>query len=134
VELAGSVVRGSGRATGMGFPTANVKLTTPFMPATGVYLVEMRDLSSGAKARNHRGLMNLGVRPTFGGGPVTCEVHLPGISAALYGCPVAIAVLKRLRSERKFPHPRALIRQIRRDLRAAGFRPSVLARTTRTTR
>ncbi len=67
--------------------------------------------------------MNLGIRPTFGGGPLVCEIHLIGFRGDLYGRPVTIACLQRLRAERRFPNPQALIQQIQRDLRQARLAP-----------
>ena len=60
--------------------------------------------------------MNLGVRPTFGPGPLVCEVHLLGFSGTLLGRSVTVSLLARLRGERCFPSPQALRRQVRRDL------------------
>ena len=63
-----------------------------------------------------RGVMNLGVRPTFGAGPLTCEVHLLDFSGSLRRRQLSVALLARLRQERRFPTPAALTRQIRRDI------------------
>jgi len=43
-------------------------------------------------------------------------VHLLGFNGNLYGRKVAIGLLKRLRAERQFASPQALIRQITRDV------------------
>ena len=117
IELAGTVVRGDRRARRLGFPTANVRLTGTLLPARGVYHVW---LEHGGHRRE--GLMNLGVRPTFGKSALTCEVHLTGFRGSLYGRSVRIFVMERLRPERRFHTPEALARQIRRDLAHAGLR------------
>ena len=126
VELSGVVVRGEGRATHLGFPTANVRLVSELLPPRGVYRVWLDHAG-----RRFHGLMNLGVRPTFmteadGSAPLVCEVHLVGFHATLYGRPVTVAVLKRLRAEKRFESPQDLVRQIRRDLHRARLvsRPS----------
>lgn len=116
VQLHGTVVRGANRGHRLGIPTANVRLVNELPPPQGVYVVRL-DHGAGPM----RGVMNLGVRPTFGPGPVVCEVHLAGRHPRLYGRRVTIGVLRRLRGERKFPTSQALIAQIRRDLRRAGF-------------
>ncbi len=116
VELSGLVVHGTGRATRLGFPTANIKLSPTLQPPPGVYRVRAR-----LHGRRYEGLMNLGMRPTFGGGAVVCEVHLPSFRGSLYGVVVTIGVRQYLRAERRFPNPEALIQQVRRDLRLAGF-------------
>jgi len=111
--LYGTVVRGLGRGRRLGFPTANLRLTAQVIPPRGVYAVTVQGL---AARRAWPGVMNLGVRPTFGPGALVCEVHLLGFAGTLLGIPVEVALLARLREERCFPSAQALRRQIRRDL------------------
>jgi len=108
--LYGTVIRGVGRGRGLGFPTANLRLNPQVVPPQGVYAVVVH---SGP--RRWPGVMNLGTRPTFGPGPVVCEVHLLGFSGSLRGRFIAVELLARLRGERCFFSPRALSRQVRRD-------------------
>ena len=111
VELSGTVVRGKGLGRQLGFPTANIQVTNHVLPPRGVYQVQLQ------YGRRHcGGVMNLGVRPTFGPGPLTCEVHLVGFNGTLYGREVTIRLLRRLRDEHRFPTPHALARQIQQDL------------------
>ena len=117
-ELYGVVVRGAGRGRQLGFPTANVDVRSHALPPRGVYAVCLRRLDRPSSTR--RGVMNLGVRPTFGPGPLVCEVHLPGFSGTLRGHAVAIALMARLRGERRFPSLQALQRQIRHDVKRAA--------------
>ena len=114
--LYGVVVRGAGRGRRLGFPTANIRLDAHVAPPTGVYAVL---LQRADHARLWRGVMNFGTRPTFGPGPLVCEAHLPGFSGTLHGRRVSVLLLARLRGERRFPGPEALIRQIHRDLSRA---------------
>jgi riboflavin kinase/FMN adenylyltransferase len=109
--LYGTVVRGAGRGRRLGFPTANIRLIPQVLPPRGVYAV----IIAVAK-RRWRGVMNLGMRPTFGTGPLVCEVHLLGFSGTLLRRPVTVALLARLRGERCFASPKALSRQVRRDI------------------
>lgn len=118
-ELSGIVVRGSGRAMRLGFPTANIRLDDTLRPPQGVYRVQLM-----WARRQAAGLMNLGVRPTFGRGPVVCEVHLPTFRGHLYGQSVRVACGSKLRDERRFESPHALAAQIRQDLLHAGFSAS----------
>lgn len=108
--LYGRVVRGAGRGRRFGIPTANLQLIPQVLPPQGVYAVRVAE---------HPGVMNLGTRPTFGPGPVVCEVHLLAYAGSLLGKRLAVSVLRRLRGERCFPSPQALIRQVRRDLARA---------------
>ena len=63
--------------------------------------------------------MNLGTRPTFGPGPLVCEVHLLGFSGTLLGRSVSVSLVARLRAERCFSSPQALSRQVQRDIARA---------------
>jgi riboflavin kinase/FMN adenylyltransferase len=115
-ELYGTVVHGAGRGRQLGFPTANIRLVSQVLPPRGVYAVVAQSLDH---RQGWRGVMNLGVRPTFGPGPLVCEVHLLGFSGRLLGRNVSVSLLARLRNERCFPNPLALSRQLRRDLNRA---------------
>ncbi len=117
-ELYGIVVRGLGRGRRFGVPTVNIRIDAGLLPPHGVYAVR---LSVPGRRRAWGGVMNLGVRPTFGGGPVVCEVHLLGFSGALNGHAVVVSLLARLRDERCFASPQALYHQVRRDIRRAGW-------------
>ena len=111
VQLWGTVIKGAGRGRTLGFPTANLRLTGTLVPPRGVYHVRLT-----TARHTYQGLMNLGTRPTFGHGPLTCEVHVVGFRGTLYGKSVALTLVKRLRDERTFQSPQALTRQIQRDL------------------
>jgi riboflavin kinase/FMN adenylyltransferase len=116
-SLYGRVVRGAGRGRRLGFATANIALTSQVLPPQGVYVVLVRSFDA---RQRWRGVMNFGVRPTFGPGPLVCEVHLLGVtSARLLGRSVEVSLVARLRSERCFPSPQALSRQVRRDIARA---------------
>lgn len=116
-QLAGIVVRGDRRARRLGFPTANLRLSNELLPPRGVYHVQLE-----LGGRCHEGVMNLGVRPTFGPPAalrhhrVVCEVHLIGFRGNVYGRSVTVHLLRRLRPERRFASAKALARQIRRDV------------------
>jgi riboflavin kinase/FMN adenylyltransferase len=112
--LYGAVVRGAGRGRRLGIPTANVRFTAGVLPPQGVYAVLLR---AGGSTR--RGVMNLGVRPTFGPGPLVAEVHQLQGRPVLRGRSVTVSLISRLRSERCFSSPDALVRQVRRDARRA---------------
>jgi riboflavin kinase/FMN adenylyltransferase len=63
---------------------------------------------------------NIGQRPTFGDQkPSTIETHLMDQSMDLYGKPLRLAFIQRLRDERKFPDVEALQEQISADVRRA---------------
>lgn len=112
-SLFGKVVTGAGRGRLLGFPTANIQVTSQALPPQGVYAVSMRCRNQN---RFWPGVMNFGHRPTFGGGPAICEVHLLKFSGRLVGRPVEVRLIRRLRGERCFSGPAALQAQVRQDI------------------
>jgi len=95
----------------------NLGLRPTFLPRTNFprrYGYENRHVSSTTRLSTD---LRLGRKLVRGGpGPLVCEVHLLGFNGNLYGRKVAIGLLKRLRAERQFASPQALIRQITRDV------------------
>jgi len=118
-DVDGTVVRGEGRGRTIGVPTANVATKDALLPPRGVYAVRLRCLDEiGSPARP--GAANLGVNPTFGDRATpSLEVHVLDFDGDLYDRPVRIELVSRLREERRFPGPEALVEQIHRDISAA---------------
>lgn len=115
--LAGPVVHGDGRGRLLSIPTANVACPPEqVLPANGVYAC--RAQVDGA---DHPAVVNIGVRPTFPGGPVApvVEAHLLDLDRDLYGRTLRLEFVERLRGEQKFPSPEALVAQIRADIASA---------------
>jgi riboflavin kinase/FMN adenylyltransferase len=110
----GVVVRGEGRGRRLGIPTANLELVNETVPGGGVYACWCRVIGEAAGPR--AAAVNVGRRPTFGGGRMTVEAHLLDYEADLYGRTLRIEFEQRLREERAFPGPDALVAQIRSDL------------------
>lgn len=111
-SMAGVVVHGDERGRTLGFPTAN--LLPPkgeACPANGAYAVRVV-LGSGEEKI---GVANVGSNPTFDGNEHRVETHLLDFSGDLYGQDITVRFVERLRAEKKFPSPEALVGQIRRD-------------------
>ena len=119
--LTGRVVRGEGRGREMGFPTANIAVEHPrkVIPADGVYAVRVYRLSGHAdgspKNRSLPGMMNIGIRPTFGGGQRMIEVHLLDTEEDMYGELLRVEFVSRTRDERRFASKKELMRQLSQD-------------------
>ncbi len=112
-RIAGRVSEGDGRGARLGFPTANIRPEpeNKVIPAGGVYAV--RAVLAG---RTYGGMLNIGTRPTFHTDSVlVTEVHLFGFSGQAYGETIRVDMIKRLRAERKFDSPEALVAQLQRD-------------------
>jgi len=115
-EVVGCVVKGDGRGTALGFPTANLDADTPLIPGDGVYAVTV--LGVGEEALS--GVCNIGCRPTFGSGARQIEVHLLDFDGDLYGQTLRLCFVKRLRGERRFDAIDALKTQISTDIASAS--------------
>lgn len=111
----GVVVRGDGRGRGLGVPTANLDPANEILPADGVYAARARF----EPARARPCVVNVGRRPTFGGVATVLEAHLLDFTGDLYGLRLRVAFAERLRGERRFDGPDALLAQIRSDIQAA---------------
>jgi riboflavin kinase/FMN adenylyltransferase len=124
--VAGTVVTGDRRGRTLGFPTANIDAPDAFMPAPGVYAAVLAVWSpEGPCARMAwPAVANLGKSPTFDarGEPVLrLEAHVldQALGEQLYGLPVELSFVARLRDEQRFAGPAALVEQIHRDVEAA---------------
>ena len=110
--LYGVVVAGNRMGRTIGFPTANMQLYEPLklVPANGVYVVKVEVLG-----RKYTGMCNIGLRPTVGGSARTVETHILDFDEDIYGLPLGIRFVRRLRDERKFPSLDALREQLVQD-------------------
>jgi riboflavin kinase/FMN adenylyltransferase len=112
--LEGEVVRGEGRGRKIGIPTANLDYPPILVPAKGVYACWAQ--LDGKEGRRLPAVTNIGDRPTFGGNGLTVEAHLLEGGGDLYGRKLRVEFVSRLREERKFLSPEALLAQIRVDV------------------
>lgn len=117
--VVGAVVEGDKRGRTLGFPTANVAPEHDQLPAAGVYAGTLELLSGPEAGRRLPSVTNVGARPTFDGRGTRVEAHVLDASLDLYGLRVAVHLQSRLRDERSFEGPEALVRQIREDVEAA---------------
>lgn len=115
-QLTGTVVGGEHIGRTIGFPTANIRPddSSKLIPANGVYAVDV--WSQAGDINRERAMLNIGTRPTFNGTATTIEVHIPHIAGNLYGSTLSIAFLRKIREERKFDSPEALVEQLNKDL------------------
>jgi riboflavin kinase/FMN adenylyltransferase len=113
-QLRGQVVHGDQRGRELGFPTANLVPDEALAcPGHGVYACLAEGEALGARAA----AVSIGVRPTFktGRGELI-EAYLLDFEGDLYGSELRLSFLERLRGERRFEDPGALIEQMRRDV------------------
>jgi len=116
-EISGTVVKGRDRGGRvLGFPTANICLSRQAPPKLGVYVVRVE-----VNGKIYGGAANLGYNPTFGDTDLSVEVHILDFNEDIYGKPVTIHFLERLRDEKRFSGPVELTEQIRKDVQKARF-------------
>ncbi|HJQ85296.1 MAG TPA: bifunctional riboflavin kinase/FAD synthetase [Candidatus Binatia bacterium] len=114
--LRGRVVVGDRRGRTLGFPTANLHVRRGLLlPPDGVYAVVARLPGGGRQA----GVLNIGIRPTFGGRRRTLEAHLLDFEGDLYRAWLGIEVIERLRGETTFSGVDALRSAIAADVARA---------------
>ena len=114
-QVSGTVVPGRNRGGKLlGFPTANIQLTDELCPKSGIYAVSVDCLG-----KRHRGVANIGYSPTFADQEFTIEVHILDFNTELYGKPITIKFIERIRNEIKFAGISELSQQIARDVEAA---------------
>ena len=116
--ISGHVGHGEHIGTGLGFPTANLVPddALQLIPATGAYAVSVRlSHPDGSTPSLHKGMMNIGTRPTFGGHETTLEVHILNHHENLYGQSLSVAFVSRLREERRFNSAEDLVQQLQQD-------------------
>jgi riboflavin kinase/FMN adenylyltransferase len=115
-EVTGKVIHGHGRgARLLGFPTANISLDNSLLlPAPGIYAVRAE-----LQGRSHPAVANVGTCPTFNNQELSLEVYLMDFDRDIYGEPLAVQFVQRLRDEKRFTDIPALVSQIQQDVAAA---------------
>jgi riboflavin kinase / FMN adenylyltransferase len=112
--LTREVVHGDKRGRELGFPTANLLPADGYVtPGHGVYACRARV----AEGTTYAAATSVGVRPMFetGRGELI-EAYLLDFDGDLYGQPLRLEFLKRLRGEKRFESVEALIEQMGRDV------------------
>ncbi len=112
VSASGAVVKGSRRGKGLGYPTANIAYESDILPPQGVYAVKVL-----LGEKEYPAIANIGTRPSFEKqiSKLHLEVHIFDFSRNIYGKCLEVEFLKKIRNEKKFSSPQALIRQIQKD-------------------
>ena len=113
-RMRGMVTHGAARGAKLGFPTANLDAIDTLLPAPGVYAG--RAILPG---QTWPAAINLGANPTFGEQSVKVEVHLIGYAGSLYGQPIEVDFLARLREIRRFGSVEELKQQLHDDITSA---------------
>jgi riboflavin kinase / FMN adenylyltransferase len=116
-SVEGVVVPGDQRGKAMGIPTANLEVPADVaLPSRGVY-AGRAVLEAGRSAA----AVNIGVAPTLTAADARATLRVEAFlldhdGSDLYGRTMRIEFLERLRDERRFESPEALVAQITKDI------------------
>ncbi len=131
VVVSGIVVKGDQRGRLLGFPTANLLPEAhKLLPMNGVYAAYVHiehvpesdapdQLPVSYTQNEWNSVVNIGVRPTFGGQQRMVEAHLLDVQLDLYSQRITIDFIARLRNEQRFNSIDALKTQIAADAQQA---------------
>lgn len=111
--LNGKVVHGDQLGRKIGFPTANLELSSKdkLIPALGAYVVMVR-----IREEMLSGMMNIGIRPTVSHeNTVRIELNIFDFNSDIYGEQLEVYLLKRIRGEKKFSSIEELKDQLQLD-------------------
>lgn len=111
-RLGGIVEEGFQRGTSIGFPTANVRVSSSYklIPKNGVYAVWVF-----VDENKYAGMLNIGYNPTFDDKKWSIEVHIFNFTQNIYHKKIELAFVSRTRDEKKFESLENLVSQLRED-------------------
>jgi riboflavin kinase / FMN adenylyltransferase len=113
-RVAGKVVGGAKRGTGLGYPTANVPMPKGTGLGHGIYAVRAH-----VDGKTHEAAAYLGTRPTYDDGMPVLEVFLFDFDGDLYGHEMDVEFVDFLRGDRKFASGGDLVAQMHADVAKA---------------
>jgi riboflavin kinase/FMN adenylyltransferase len=113
-RVAGKVVGGAKRGTGLGYPTANVPMPKGTGLGHGIYAVRAHVDGKTLPAAAY-----LGTRPTFDDGMPVLEVFLFHFDGDLYGHDMDVEFVEFIRGDRKFATGEDLVKQMHEDVARA---------------
>jgi riboflavin kinase/FMN adenylyltransferase len=113
-QMIGEVIKGKGRGTNLGFPTANLSYCCYLLPKSGVYIATVY-----LEGQRLNALVNVGDNPTFEDKEVSLEAYIMDFTGKIYGKKLTIQFIKFLRDEIKYTNIIDLIDQMKEDERIA---------------
>ena len=118
--FSGKVIAGNQLGRTIGFPTANLQIAAAekLIPGNGVYAVTAV-LNKHNVISSHKGMMNIGFRPTVDGKRRMIEVNLLDFSDDIYDCTLEVHVHAFIRGEVKFDGIDGLKAQLQKDAMVA---------------
>ena len=131
-ELSGIVVHGEHRGRTLGYPTANLAQIPELLPPDGVYagrvtLPGTEDTVASQYTENtedpstrstYSAAVAIGPNTTFDGTERKCEIHLLNFHGDLYGKPLRLELVAKIREMRRFETVTELLAQMAEDVQA----------------
>lgn len=108
--VVGEVIHGQKLGRTIGFPTANLRISSTCGLRHGIYAVRLT-----VDGKTHEAVASWGRRPTVDNGEPLLEVYIFDFSGDLYGKEVETAFVEWIRPELKFDGLEALTKQIEQD-------------------
>ncbi|MDY0165708.1 MAG: bifunctional riboflavin kinase/FAD synthetase [Thermoguttaceae bacterium] len=112
-RIRGVVGRGAARGTALGYPTANLQHIDTLLPREGIYAG-----LAHVEGESRPTALSVGPNPTFGESALKIEAFLLDFDGDLYGMPVQVDFLARLRDIVRFAAPAELVAQMEQDVLA----------------
>ncbi|MFQ6066614.1 MAG: bifunctional riboflavin kinase/FAD synthetase [bacterium] len=111
----GKVGRGKRRGRVLGYPTANLEPHPhKLLPGPGVYAGRIT-----LRGQFHKAIINVGGKPTFGDSSFGVEVHIMEFKGNIYGEPIKIELVDKIREIERFASFSGLVNRIKKDSKAA---------------
>lgn len=111
-SLTNTVIGGDRRGREIGYPTANMRPPArKVVPANGVY--SCFAIVDGSR---HDTAVNVGVRPTFGGGELLVEAYILDFDDDLYGDQLTLEFVEYIRPELRFSGVDELVARMDQDV------------------
>ncbi len=110
-RIRGMVTHGAARGSKLGFRTANLDAIDTLIPKVGVYAGRAYIGQSSFAAA-----VNVGPNPTFGDQENKVEVHILDFDENVYGEPLEVSFLTRLRDTQRFSDIEQLKQQLDQDI------------------
>jgi riboflavin kinase/FMN adenylyltransferase len=131
-RVPGTVARGAGRGSELGFPTANLAVSPiQHLPTTGIYAAYLHVPGwPGGRSQSEEALdpssqtavfaaaVSVGYNVQFGGEELTVEAYALDFDGDLRGRRVALDFVARIRDEQRFPSVEHLVEAIGDDVSA----------------
>lgn len=111
-RITGKVEQGAQRGTSIGYPTANLRVTSSYklIPLNGVYAVWVF-----VDEKKFGGMLNIGHNPTFEDKSWSVEVHILDFDKNIYHKEITIEFVERIRDEQEFAGVEELKKQLKED-------------------